>query len=107
MITPLTLDVAHLSDGQIALTVTGEIDLSNVDRFADALSEAAAKADGGRTLIVDLSGVGYLDSATVNVLFPHADHIRVIAQPVLVRVLDICGLTELAAVESASPTAYP
>jgi anti-anti-sigma factor len=84
------------------LTATGEIDLSNVEPFSQALTLAVAEADSG-TLTVDLSGVEYLDSAAVNALFPHADHIRVIAHPFLVRVFDISGFTELTTVES-SPT---
>ena len=100
MPTPLTLDTARSSDGNLVLTATGEIDLSNVEPFNEALTLAAAEvASDSGTLTVDLSGVEYLDSAAVNALFPHADHIRVIAHPLLVRVFDISGFTELATVE--------
>ena len=76
MPTSLTLDTSRSSDGKLVLTATGEIDLSNVDTFDDALTAAVTEtAGGGGTLTVDLSGVEYLDSAAVNVLFPHADHI--------------------------------
>lgn len=102
MATALTLDTAR-SDGGLVLTATGEIDLSNIEPFTQALTAAVAEADGDGdgTLIVDLSGVEYLDSAGVNVLFPFASHIRVIAHPWLVRVFDISGFTELATVEAA------
>ena len=104
MTTSLTLDIARSSDGRVVLTATGEIDLSNIDSFTQALATAVTEADrGGERLTVDLTGVEYLDSAAVNVLFPHADHIRVIAHPSLVRVFEICGLTEVAAIEPASP----
>jgi anti-anti-sigma factor len=104
MPTLLTLDAARSSDGVLVLTATGEIDLSNVDTFDDALTTAVTDtAAGGGTLIVDLSGVEYLDSAAVNVLFPHADHIRVIAHPFLLRVFAVSGLTELTDVEAAQP----
>ena len=101
----LTLDTARSSDGCLVLTATGEIDLSTVEPFAQALSSAVAEAvnGGGGTVTVDLSRVEYLDSAGVNVLFPHAEHIRVIAHPFLVRVFDISGFTDLAAVEPAAP----
>jgi anti-anti-sigma factor len=100
MPTSLTLDTARSSDGNLVLTATGEIDLSNVEPFSEALTSAAAEVAGDSgTLTVDLSGVEYLDSAAVNALFPHADHIRVIAHPLLVRVFDISGFTELATVE--------
>jgi anti-anti-sigma factor len=103
----LTLDTARSGDGQLVLTARGEIDLSNVEAFTDALETAAAEADrsGGGILVVDLSDVAYLDSAGVNVLFPHAEHIRVIAHPFLVRLLEISGFSSLASVEAAPPVA--
>ncbi|MDQ1532182.1 MAG: hypothetical protein QOE37_2335 [Microbacteriaceae bacterium] len=102
MPTSLTLDTARSVDGRLVLTATGEIDLSNVEPFSQALNTAVADADDGgeRGLVVDLSGVEYLDSAAVNVLFPHAEHIRVIAHPFLVRIFDISGFSEIGAVES-------
>jgi anti-anti-sigma factor len=105
MPTSLTLDTARSVDGRLVLTATGEIDLSNVEPFSQALNTAVADADSGgeRGLVVDLSGVEYLDSAAVNVLFPHAEHIRVIAHPFLVRIFDISGFSEIGAVE-APPT---
>lgn len=105
MSTPLTLDTARSSDGQLVLTARGEIDLSNIEPFTEALDTAAAEADrsGSGTLVVDLSAVEYLDSAGVNVLFPHAEHIRVIAHPFLVRLLAISGFSELASVQAAPP----
>ncbi|BBX44282.1 STAS domain-containing protein [Mycobacterium cookii] len=104
MPTLLTLDTARSSDGRLVLTATGEIDLSNVDSFDDALTAAVAETEaGGGMLTVDLSGVEYLDSAAVNAIFPHADHIRLIAHSFLLRVFDVSGLTELADVEDAPP----
>jgi anti-anti-sigma factor len=104
MPTLLTLDAARSSGGVLVLTATGEIDLSNVDTFDDALTRAVTEtAAGGGTLTVDLSAVEYLDSAAVNVLFPHADHIRLIAHPFLIRVFTVSGLTELTDVERAQP----
>ena len=40
MPTALTLGTARSSDGVLVLTATGEIDLSNVDSFDDALTTA-------------------------------------------------------------------
>lgn len=102
MSTSLTLDTARRPDGKIVLAATGEIDPSNIEMFAQAVSTALADAAGsGRRLIVDLSGVEYLDSAAISVLFPHAERMHLVAQPLLMRILDISGLTELAAVECA------
>lgn len=104
MPTALTLGTTRSGDGELVLTAVGEIDLSNVGSFDDALTTAVTEttANGG-TLVVDLSGVEYLDSAAINALFPHADHIRLIAHPFLLRVFNVSGLTELAAVEPAPP----
>jgi anti-anti-sigma regulatory factor len=52
---------------------------------------------------VDLSGVEYLDSGGINVLFAHANDIHLMANPLLIPVLKISGLTDVASVESAGP----
>jgi anti-anti-sigma factor len=108
MTTPLTLDAARDHDGRLVLTASGEIDLSNIDAFDQALAAATAKAAGSNgMLIVDLSAVEYLDSAAINALYARADHIRVIAHPTLMPVLRISGLAELVAIEDSGPTAPP
>lgn len=102
MPTSLTLDTARGTEGQLVLLATGEIDLSNIDLFDRALSAAANEAAGGtRKLTVDLSAVEYLDSAAINALFNHADCIRLIAHPLLMSILSMCGLTELVTTEAA------
>ncbi|HKV21415.1 MAG TPA: STAS domain-containing protein [Mycobacterium sp.] len=98
MITPLNINTEDRGDGTRVLTATGEIDLSNVEEFSGALS--AAGTDGAM-LIVDLSGVLYLDSGAINVLFANAGRIRLIANPVLMPVLRISGLTDVTPVEAA------
>ncbi|HZA12240.1 STAS domain-containing protein [Mycobacterium sp.] len=106
MPTPLTLDTARRSDGKVVLSAAGEIDLSNIGRFDQALTTAVAEAaSSGGTLTLDLSAVEYLDSAAINALFARADHIQLIAHPVLMSVLTISGLTELVTVEPAPPAA--
>lgn len=100
----LTLDTTRSDDGKLVLIAAGEIDLSNIDTFTQALTTAITETAGrGETLTIDLSAVEYLDSAAINALFPHAEHIHVIAHPLLVRVFAISGLSELATVEPASP----
>jgi anti-anti-sigma factor len=106
MSTLLTLDTARRSDGKLVLIAAGEIDLSNIAAFDQALSTATTEAVGsGVTLTVDLSAVEYLDSAAINALFSRADHIDLIAHPVLMSVLAISGLSELVTIESVPPTA--
>ncbi|GGL59055.1 anti-anti-sigma factor [Planomonospora parontospora subsp. antibiotica] len=98
MNTPLTLVTSERSDGRPVLAVTGEIDMSN----AGTLDEALARSADDSTLVVDLSAVDYLDSAGLTVLFSHAPRIRLIANPLLVPVLTISGLTEVTEVEETS-----
>lgn len=106
MPTSLTLDTERGTDGQLVLIAAGEIDLSNVETFTRALTTAISETDGGtEKLTVDLSAVEYLDSAAINVLFNHAEHIHLIVRPLLIRVLTVSGLTELTTVEPASPKA--
>jgi anti-anti-sigma factor len=101
MRTLLTLDTAHRDDGKLLLIAAGEIDLSNIDTFTQALTAAIAEtAGGGGMLTVDLSAVEYLDSAAINALFTHAEHIQLIVRPMMMRIFEITGLT---AIEPASP----
>ena len=83
------------------MTAAGEIDMSNADRFRDALGLAAAAADGG-LFVVDLTGVEYLDSAGVHALFAHASRIRLIAGPLLEPVLTVSGLSDITSVSDDS-----
>jgi len=100
----LTFDTSRRNDGTPALAAAGEIDLSNVDEFAQALTTAIGAA-GGATVTVDLSAVEYLDSAAINCLFTHAEHIHIIAKPLMMRVFAVSGLDELTTVKPAPPTA--
>ncbi|CAN5188624.1 STAS domain-containing protein [soil metagenome] len=102
MATQLTLNTLRDADGEPMVIAEGEIDLSNVDVFTEALSTASA---GARTpMTVDLSAVKYLDSAGINVLFTYADEVdrlHLIVHPFLIRVLTISGLNEIADVQPA------
>ena len=100
MPTSLSLDTVRSAQGTPVLKVIGEIDLSNVESFARALETALSEA-ADAPLSVDLSAVEYLASAAVNVLFPHAERIRLIAHPFLYRIFGVSGLSELTDVELA------
>jgi anti-anti-sigma factor len=96
----LTLDIARRGDGTLVLIAAGEIDLSNIDTFNNALSRSTAEAaSSGARLTVDLAAVEYLDSAAINALYNLADHIHLIANPVLMRSLTVSGLAELVTIE--------
>src|SRR5271156_1767338 len=104
MSTLLTLDTARSNDGRLVLIAAGELDLSNIDTFTEALTTAideTPRSDG--KLTVDLAPVKCLDSAAINVLFTHAEQIQLIVHPFLIRIFTITGLTELTSVEPASP----
>lgn len=104
MSTSLTLDTVRGTDGKLVLIAAGEIDLSNIEAFDHALTTATTEAaSGDQTLTVDLSRVEYLDSAAINALFSRADHIDLIAHPVLMPIFTISGLAELVAI--ATPPA--
>jgi len=105
MPTSLTLDTARRNDGKLVLTAAGEIDLSNIEAFDRALDTAATQAvEGGGRLTVDLSAIEYLDSAAINALFARADHLHLIAHPMLIPILRISGLAELVTIEPSPPT---
>ena len=97
MTTPLTLSLDRRPDGQSVLTAVGEIDMSNAGQLRDALAQA-----GTGPVLIDLTAVGYLDSAGLTVLFAHADHIELVVTPLLAPVLTICGLSEITQVQASS-----
>jgi anti-anti-sigma factor len=102
MATPLSLNTDRGVDGTPRVTAAGEIDISNIDVFSQALTTVSDGARGPIT--VDLSAVKYLDSAGINALFKHADEIdrlHLIVHPFLLRVLTISGISEIATVQPA------
>ncbi|OBA82514.1 anti-anti-sigma factor [Mycobacterium sp. 1164966.3] len=105
MSTSLTLDTARDDDGTFVLVAAGEIDLSNIGAFEQALATAMAEAtSSGEKITVDLSAVEYLDSAAINALYTRADYISLIAHPTLMPVLTVSGLIELVAIKASGPT---
>ncbi|MFG3166198.1 STAS domain-containing protein [Streptomyces sp. NPDC048200] len=94
MTTSLTLTRGRRADGTALLTAVGEIDMSNTEELADALMDMTGP------LVLDLTGVEYLDSAGLSVLFPHADRLELVTNPLLEPVLTISGLTDLTTVHT-------
>lgn len=97
MTTPLELATRPDDNGNTVLTAVGEIDMSNVAGFRDALSQAGT---GGAGFIVDLTGVDYLDSAGLTALLPYANRIKIIATAILAPVLSVTGLDAVITVVS-------
>lgn len=93
---PADLGVSNGADGgRPTVAFTGEVDVTNVDRFSAALA-----ADGSATVVADLTGLTYLDSAGIQVLFTVARQrkLEIVAGPgcLVRRVLEVVGLGEVA-----------
>ncbi|TQS40826.1 STAS domain-containing protein [Cryptosporangium phraense] len=100
MTTPLEISTGRTAEGRWRLTAVGEIDLSNADGFRTQLA-AAVRPDA--RLVVDLTGVDYLDSAALAALFLHAEQIEVHIAPMNEYLLKVCGLTQLTEVHVVRP----
>jgi anti-sigma B factor antagonist len=94
----MSLEVARTERNEtVTLTVTGEIDMSSAGEFRRALEDSKAP---GR-LVLNLTGVDYLDSAGVKVLFDHLDQqpeVLVSSGTVILRILAITGLRDQLAI---------
>ncbi|KUI45454.1 anti-anti-sigma factor [Mycobacterium sp. GA-1199] len=102
MPTPLTVRTGRRDDGTVVLSAAGELDLSNIDAFTDAIAAVGRRSQETARLTIDLSAVEYLDSGAINALFEHAPQIRtIVANPILMPVLTISGLTSVAQVQAA------
>jgi anti-anti-sigma factor len=102
--TSLELSTRRDADGTPVVTAVGEIDMSNADRFRDALGHAAGAS--GR-LVVDLTGVEYLDSAGLHALFAFTPGLALIVSPLLAPVLAISGLSDITSVRERTVPPEP
>jgi anti-sigma B factor antagonist len=99
MTTPLAVTPTLDPNGRPTLAVAGEVDMSNADQLAAAVDDALAIDTA--PLLVDLAELTYVDSAGLRVLLKRAEKIELIANPMLLPVLTICGLTQLTTVKEA------
>ena len=93
----LTLSVDRRPDGEVVLNAAGEIDMSNAGDFSAALADARREA-AEQVVVVDLTRLEYIDSAGLAVLFPHVEHLRLVATPLLAPLLTVAGLDDLTTV---------
>jgi anti-sigma B factor antagonist len=92
---------ADVLEGASVLVVTGDIDLNNVNVFIERLFELSV--DGDQKIVLDLTGVEFIDSTVVNALFAAAPRIRanggnlaiVVSESGPARALDITGVDEI------------
>lgn len=97
MATPVKVTTGRGDDGTVLLRAAGELDLSNIEAFAEAIAAADSES-----VVVDFTGIEYLDSGAINCLFEHAGRItRIVANPILLPVLTVSGLTQVADVRPA------
>jgi anti-anti-sigma factor len=55
-------------------TITGEVDISNVDEVSSALE--VQLSDDAAVQVIDLTGTSYLDSAGLRILYMFAERLR-------------------------------
>ena len=98
MIPPFSASVAEVSDDLALVSVTGELDLFVQPDLRDSM--AAADRLGAHTVVVDLSGVSFLDSTICGMLVGEAKRLRgaggelvlVTNGPPASRVLEVSGI---------------
>lgn len=96
---------------QTVVWVRGEQDISTRDRLTLSLAKAAARDAGD--IVVDLSGVTFMDASTIGALVAARNMLRVHARSLTFRhpsqaaqrLLDLCGLTP--STDDPAPTQPP
>ena len=103
--TDATVKIAA-SGGLVRIVLEGEIDLANARWVGEEMTSAITNQ--ATAAVVDLSGVGYIDSAGLHVLFELAARLPTlqIALELIAplgsqvrRVMEICGLTTVVPVK--------
>lgn len=105
--------VSHerLADGQALIALTGEVDIYTAPRFKETMLDLL---DAGVTsLVVDLSGVTFIDSTALGVLIGGLRRVHdaggamvlVVATPAVERILSITGLDRVFTIRSARAAA--
>jgi anti-anti-sigma factor len=86
-------------DGGRVLTVVGDVDLGATEKLEAEISGAVEGMDPGSELLLDLAGVGFLDSAGTRALLNGADAVRAaevrlafVLSPAVGRVLEMTRL---------------
>ena len=89
------------------MTVRGEIDMSNVNRLRDCLTEIAGRHP--ERLMIDLAAVGFLDTSAVHALVeaghslaPHCPMILCSPQAIVRRVFELTGLDQIFEIQEAT-----
>lgn len=86
-------EVTQQEDGVAVARLHGDIDVANVPVITTTLREEARAA--GRGLVIDLSGVRYLDSAGMQLLFQLAQDLTVARKGLLVALPEDAPISRL------------
>jgi anti-anti-sigma factor len=98
---PLGIETRPDAPGGPVIEVSGDLDISSVDRLRRAVSEMAAARPGALTF--EMSGLRFMDSAGIAVLLGAAGQVPTVrlCNPTRAvrRVIELTGLTEIMRVE--------
>jgi anti-sigma B factor antagonist len=103
----LRVSSSRLGATTYVVAVTGELDLYSAEQLQQKLSELIG--EGARSIVVDLMGVSFMDSAGLSVLVSAANKVRSAGGKFVVaaddrrilRVLEITGLDQKIHVEAS------
>ena len=105
MVPPLRITTTQLGSSAYVVSVTGELDVSNAQRFADECERVIGR--GAMRMVVDLVGLSFMDSVALGMLTKAAKRIRsaggecvvVVDDPRIGRVFGITGLDRFFRIE--------
>ena len=94
----------HLNGSRALVTAVGELDLNTCPQFKTALDAAARRA--ANHLLVDLSGVTYMDSTALGLLAAEqrrrAEPLHVVVtEPQLLRIMEVTGCARVFVIHSS------
>jgi anti-sigma B factor antagonist len=94
----------HITGSRALVTAVGELDLNTCPQFKKALDSAARRAVNH--LVVDLSGVTFMDSTALSLLAAEqrrrAEPLHLVAtEPQLLRILEVTGCTRIFVIHSS------
>ena len=105
------VSVSRFGSDSFVVAAGGELDLYTAEHLREKLDDALER--GGRRILVDLTGVAFMDSTALGVLLDTAKALRatggqmvlVADDPRVTRVIEITGLRRVFRIESSLPEA--
>jgi len=105
------VSVSRFGADSFVVAAGGELDLYTADRLRDKLGDVLEL--GGRRVLIDLTGVCFIDSTALGILVDAAKALRsargrmviVADDPRITRIIEITGLERLFQIEASLPEA--